>query len=291
MPFVTKNKSNFLQFTKLNWGKFCYVTMLCLMVIAGCKPSSQTVQAPKPVERQLHVPTGTKSGLVYEYFRLGDGETIANGDEVTLHYIGKLDNGKKFDNSYERGRPLTVKVGQGNVISGWDSGLKLFRKGDRVMLRIPPDLAYGDRNLGDIPPNSTLIFEMDILDVKKKGIYYMDNLKGRDTLKTASGLKYIKIKEGKGTNIAAGQMAKVHYDGVLLNTKKFDSSYDKGEPFMFTVGKGEVIKAWDEILPLMNKGTKYRLIVPPTLGYGEKGLPPDIPANATLVFDLELLGF
>ncbi len=111
-----------------------------------------------------------------------------------------------------------------------------------------------------------------------------------DTVTTASGLKYIVIKKGKGKKSETGKIAEVHYTGWLLDGKKFDSSRDRGEPFEFTLGAKQVIAGWDEGVALMKIGDEFRLILPPNLAYGERGAGEIIPPNATLVFDVELLG-
>jgi len=107
---------------------------------------------------------------------------------------------------------------------------------------------------------------------------------------TPSGLKYIDIKVGTGESPTTGQSVKVHYTGTLTNGKKFDSSVDRGQPFSFKIGVGQVIKGWDEGVATMKVGGKRTLIIPPDLGYGERGAGGVIPGNATLLFDVELLG-
>ncbi|GGF09918.1 peptidyl-prolyl cis-trans isomerase [Aliidongia dinghuensis] len=111
---------------------------------------------------------------------------------------------------------------------------------------------------------------------------------------TPSGLRIIDTRPGIGPVPQAGQTVTVHYTGWLfVNGKKgkeFDSSVDRGEPFSFTLGQGEVIKGWDEGVATMHIGGKRTLIIPPDLGYGARGAGQDIPPNATLIFDVELLG-
>lgn len=111
-----------------------------------------------------------------------------------------------------------------------------------------------------------------------------------DTITTSSGLKYLVLNSSGGNPTQPGMMAIVHYDGFLLDGKKFDSSRDRNQPFEFQLGEGQVIKGWDEGVTLMKIGDKYRFIIPSELGYGARGAGNVIPPNATLVFDVEVLG-
>jgi FKBP-type peptidyl-prolyl cis-trans isomerase FkpA len=114
-------------------------------------------------------------------------------------------------------------------------------------------------------------------------------------VKTNSGLGYQELVIGRGTEASAGHQVQVHYTGWLQNPdgsagRKFDSSLDRGDPFVFSLGGGQVIRGWDEGVAGMRVGGKRELIVPPDLGYGARGAGNVIPPNATLIFDVELLG-
>ena len=114
------------------------------------------------------------------------------------------------------------------------------------------------------------------------------SVRGEPTV-TASGLQIIDVEVGSGDSPQTGQTVSVHYTGWLADGTKFDSSVDRGQPFSFTIGTGQVIEGWDEGVATMKVGGKRRLIIPPELGYGASGYPPVIPANAELIFDVELL--
>ena len=110
----------------------------------------------------------TDSGLQYQAIEWGTGELASAGDIAVVHYTGWLVDGTKFDSSVDRGEPFEFQVGAGGVIQGWDEAVALMKIGDKWKLTIPPELAYGERGIGGglIPPNSTLVFEVELLDLK-----------------------------------------------------------------------------------------------------------------------------
>jgi len=111
----------------------------------------------------------TDSGLRYEDTVVGTGASPERGHEVTVHYTGTLEDGTKFDSSVDRGQPFTFQIGIGRVIKGWDEGVMTMKVGGKRKLVIPPQLGYGARGAGGvIPPNATLVFEVELLDTKEK---------------------------------------------------------------------------------------------------------------------------
>ena len=130
--------------------------------------------------------------------------------------------------------------------------------------------------------------EKQAAEKAKKAKEAIDALK-KGAIVTSSGLAYKIIKKGTGTKAEAGKTVSVHYTGKLSNGTKFDSSYDRNQPIEFELGRGRVIKGWDEGISLLNVGSKATFIIPPDLGYGARGAGGVIPPNATLIFDVELV--
>jgi peptidylprolyl isomerase len=112
--------------------------------------------------------TKTPSGLEFEDLKVGTGASPQTGQTVVVHYTGWLTDGKKFDSSVDRGKPFSFKIGQGQVIKGWDEGVSTMKVGGKRKLTIPSGLAYGDRGFpGAIPPGATLVFEVELLELKR----------------------------------------------------------------------------------------------------------------------------
>ena len=107
----------------------------------------------------------TNSGLEYKDIVIGEGESPEVGDRVVVHYTGTLEDGTKFDSSRDRGQPFEFAIGVGQVIKGWDEGVLNLPIGSRAMLMIPAELGYGSRGIGPIPPNATLIFDIEVIGV------------------------------------------------------------------------------------------------------------------------------
>jgi FKBP-type peptidyl-prolyl cis-trans isomerase len=149
--------------------KFCAILVfLTLSLLAA----AQTAQHPKPSTSAPAKVTGpgvkTDSGLQYWDIRIGTGQTAKEGSRVRVHYTGWLTNGKKFDSSVDAGTPFDFTIGNGEVIKGWEEGVSGMRVGGKRQLRIPPSLGYGAEGTpdGTIPPNATLIFDVQLLGVQ-----------------------------------------------------------------------------------------------------------------------------
>ena len=259
----------------------------------------------------------TESGLRYIDIEEGTGAVPEDGDEIEAHYTGWLEDGTEFDRSLDRDQPVTFVLGAGEVIDGWDEGVAGMREGGRRRLIIPPELAYGEAGRPpSIPPNATLIFDVELIAVHlADGEGDGDDAEGEtsdaeqddgadeeedeegipelpedlEEVVTESGLRYIDIEEGTGAVPEDGDEIEAHYTGWLEDGTEADSSLDSDQPFVFVLGAGVVIDGWEEGVATMRVGGRRRFIIPPELAYGEAGRPPVIPPNATVIFDIELI--
>jgi peptidylprolyl isomerase len=236
--------------------------------------------------------------LRYIITQPGEGEAPGEGDKLTLHLKFKLADGKLIDDTRKNKEPLTISVGADLRLDGLSEGIAGMKNGEHRTVIVPHKLGFGEAGAGgDIPPFATLIFELELTDVKsdKKLIEAIIAKLNKDHPKaklvtTKTGLRYVVTQAGAGEKVGKGRKIKAHYTGTFLNGEKFDSSRDGGKPFEFTVGVDPAIKGWVEALSDMKKGEQRILIVPPDLAYGPRGRP-GIPPHATLIFDVELIDF
>jgi FKBP-type peptidyl-prolyl cis-trans isomerase len=143
-----------------------FIVLAVLSVMAGCgNADKSSTSRPTNVTGQ---PKTTASGLQYWDIVEGTGTTAIAGSQVSVHYTGWLTSGEKFDSSVDHGQPFSFPLGAGQVIKGWDEGVVGMKVGGKRQLRVPPELGYGARGAGGvIPPNATLIFDVELLDVGK----------------------------------------------------------------------------------------------------------------------------
>lgn len=204
-------------------------------------------------------------------------EEAEAGDEVTIHYEGRLaSDGKKFDSSLDRGEPISFILGTGRVIQGWDEGLLRTCPGQSLKLEIPAKLAYGEEGVGNglIPPNSDLVFELTLVKVKAPKVKIEVTKKV-----TCAGDKKTRDKD----------IVVFNYVGKFVNGKVFDSTLESGrEPLESTIGEIGVT-GWDQALTGACPGEKRRVVVPPHLGYGDEGVADFVPPNTTLILEIEIV--
>lgn len=232
----------------------------------------------------------TPSGLQYVEIQAGSGDAPGTGSVVAVHYRGTLSDGTVFDSSFERGEPIRFPLGQGMVIAGWDEGIGMMRVGGKARLVVPPELGYGPQGYPPvIPANATLTFDVELVEILPAPPEAPTELAESAYTTTSSGLKYVDLAVGSGTSAVRGKTVVVHYTGWLADGTMFDSSLTRGEAFSFPLGGGRVIKGWDEGVAGMQIGGRRQLVIPASLGYGDRGAGGVIPGGATLIFEVELL--
>jgi peptidylprolyl isomerase len=228
------------------------------------------------------------SGLRYTDTAEGSGELPHPGDVLTAHYTGTLEDGTEFDSSRD-GPPLRFPLvpGSGAFIQGWEEGLATMKEGGKRKLIIPPELAYGPEGTGDgtIPPNATVIFDVELLDIESIG----------QEFQTASGLRYVDLDANPALAMSPkpGEQVEVHYRGTLPDGTTFVDTSTQGQRYVFVLGSGSETRGFEEGVSTMKVGDLRRLTVPPELGYGdqEKEVPQTgvkIPPNTTLTYEVRL---
>lgn len=224
-----------------------------------------------PANSDLVYEVELRDMMILEDISVGTGAECKLGGAVVAHYKGTFkSDGREFDSSHKRGEPAGFALA--NVISGWTEGVPGMRIGGKRKLTIPSQFAYGERGRASIPPNSDLVFEIELVDQ----------------------VEITDIKVGDGAEVpivvrgAAVPVVKMHYRGTLKsNGEEFESSFG-GTPIEYPLN--QLIQGWMGGIPGMKVGGKRKLVIPWQLAYGEQGSPPKIGPRADLVFEVELLG-
>ncbi|WP_299537690.1 FKBP-type peptidyl-prolyl cis-trans isomerase [uncultured Streptomyces sp.] len=261
-------------------------------------------------------PTLSKGGgtppkeLKTEVISEGDGAAVENGDAVQVNYLGQSwDSAKPFDNSFDRKSTFDLTLGAGMVIQGWDKGLVGQKVGSRVKLTIPPDLGYGEQGQGDIKPNATLVFVVDLVKATK----IPASAEGAKVAQSDAALPKVGTNtDGKAPSVTVpksdppaklsstyvlesdGEVVKdtdsvvVNYVGLLWKDgKTFDSTYAQGKTQTFPLEQ-VTLKGLKNGLVGKKVGSRVLIVVPPDQAFGDQA-QQSIPAKSTLVFAVDLL--
>jgi FKBP-type peptidyl-prolyl cis-trans isomerase len=233
---------------------------LPILMLAGCG---------NPVDKALRT-----DKLYIEDVVTGSGDPVKDGDFVAVNYVASLyTDGKKgpeFDRSKDK--PMVFQVGRGGVVAGWDKGMLGMRVGGKRTLIVAPELGYGETPIPKVPAGSTLAYDVELVAVPHTQV--------RD------------LTVGTGQEAVVGDYVKVDYTGWVYEngarTRQFDSSQEHGEPVVFAIGSGMVIRGWEQGVTGMRVGGRRELIIPPEMGYGDRGTT-NVPAGSTLLFEVVLL--
>ena len=252
-------------------------------------PAEDPLKAPENVAAAPADAEKTASGLASIILKKGTGtEKPSESDTVKVHYSGwQSSDGTLFDSSIRRGQP--AEFGLNQVIKGWTEGLQLMVVGEKRRFWIPADLAYGDTPSRPGGPSGMLVFDVELLDIKKAPEAPKDLVAPADAVKTESGLatKVLKAGEGEATP-GLEDIVTFHFSGWKADGGFLASSVGQPSPPQDELGNIQ-IKGWVETLQLMKKGEKRRAWIPASLAFGEN--PPEGAPKGDLVFDFELVDF
>ncbi|MCI3220970.1 FKBP-type peptidyl-prolyl cis-trans isomerase [Streptomyces sp. NP-1717] len=240
----------------------------------------------------------------------GDGAKLKKGDAIQVNYLGQSwDSAKPFDNSFDRKAPFDLTLGAGMVIQGWDKGLEGQKVGSRVALGIPPELGYGAQGQGDIKPNATLVFVVDILkatqvpttakgsevaqdniDLPKVGVNADGKAPKVTVPKTDPPKKLVSnyVLESKGEVVKETDSVVLNYEALLWkDAKTFDSTYKNGKTVTFPLPQ-LTLKGLKDGVVGKKVGSRVLVVIPPADAFGDKE-QQGIPKNSTLVFAVDIL--
>jgi FKBP-type peptidyl-prolyl cis-trans isomerase len=270
-------------------NKTAIILLFAALFLSSCIKEPEDPIQKEQTERNQYLldnnitTTPTETGLYYLETLTGTGAYPSEGVKVKVAYTGTLLNGTEFDSG-----EFEFRFDFNQTIQGFNEAVGYMRKGGTATAIIPSYLAYGSYSVNDIPSYSTLVFDLELLEVygqekeiEDRNQYLVDN--SIETEPTTSGLYYIETLTGTGETPEADDVLEVIYEGKYLDDEVFDSG-----TYTFTYGAGEAIQGFDEGLGLMKEGGKATLIIPSNLAYGSVGNSV-IAGFTTLVFDVELV--
>ncbi len=258
-----------------------------------------------------------KSGIEYQIFSKGKGNTAKVGDFVTMNIKVYVSDSMLFD-SYKlnNNEPVPAQVAAPQFNGDIMEMLVMMKEGDSATFKVPQDSLFRQ---GMKPPfakaGDKVLYNVKLVTIRDKATFEKEQQEKTskavaqeavkideyckangftNVQKTPGGVSYVITQAGSGANVTKGAEVTMNYTGMLTDGKKFDSNVEKEfnhvEPFKFKLGAGQVIKGWDEGIAQLNKGAKAKLIIPSPLAYGSQSMP-NIPANSILVFDVEVVDF
>jgi len=275
----------------IKWA-LCSLTL----IVFGCDSGDKTATTP--------------GGIRIQYLESGEGATPSHGEIVAMNLNYSDEKGTVLFETTEGPIPIMFDTLQWKQQGLLYEVFSLLKGGDSVSFQIPAADLYGKSFRAPVPDSvrseSLISFNCALVEVTTMEAFQskrdgeQDQIDSEiidaflsenqiDAQRTPSGLRYVITQEGTGPNAAPGSNVLVHYSGTLLDGTKFDSSYDRGEPFPFPLGQGRVIAGWDEGIALLNTGAKATLYIPSSLAYGSRAAGHENGPNSILKFDVELV--
>jgi len=229
------------------------------------------------------------NGIKYCCIEPGTGNPAKRGDNVYIHYTGWLPDGSIYTSTRHSRGARRFTAGMGETFEGMDSALMLMPNGSKYRFTIPNQLAFGNEGYANrIPPKTDIILDIEMVRISPEIKVNKWDATGLDTITTASGLRYIVLDPGFGPLIEQDNIVTAHYS-AYHNGQLFDSSVKRESPIRYPVGAGIVIDGWEEASLLMRRGSRFQLLVPNNLAYGDNGPQIGLPTDANVVFDIEIL--
>ncbi|HQE11492.1 MAG TPA: FKBP-type peptidyl-prolyl cis-trans isomerase [Flavipsychrobacter sp.] len=296
------------------------VTALSMLATTGFsqKKATPAKKAATTATKEMKTADGfvvLPSGLEFQFIKNVPGTTPQIGDQIEMHFKSRVNDSVLFNTRNMQKDPVLFPLQKPSFHGDVNEGLAMMSAGDVAVFRTPLDsiVKAGQMLLPWMKSSDKMVYDIEVISVKTQAEVQKENeakataqintdeqiLKEYFTAnkiapkKTASGLYYSIWKDGKGENAKAGQKVTVNYTGKTTNGEVFDSNIDSAfhhvEPFAFDLGKGNVIKGWDEGITLLNKGAKATLYIPSRYAYGPQSPSPKIPANSVLIFDVEVV--
>jgi FKBP-type peptidyl-prolyl cis-trans isomerase FkpA len=283
---------------------------LCFLILLAFSCAKKQVVQKTPVPEFKT----TATGLKYKFYKDSAGTNAKLDDIIITHMILKTAKDSLLRSTYTEGQPMQALVNKPTFMGSLEEAFAMLSVGDSAVFFINADSLFEKTIHQPLPPmiekGSYLKFILKVQKVSNKeemireqkamearqaktdSLLITDYIKanGLAAQRTPSGLYYVQTQKGNGASPKNGQNVQVHYTGKTLNGNVFDSSVQRGTPFEFMLGVGQVIKGWDEGIALMKTGEKGTLLIPSGLGYGPSGAGANIPPNSVLIFDVELIG-
>ena len=309
----------------LNKAKFFVPVLAGLFLMQGCQEKGakkgEFTQGEGGLEYQIY--TKDKDGK-YEIKENVTADTTNVGQVMTMQQVVLNDKDSVLFSTYTSKRPAMALIQPSPYPGSLEGALLMMKPGDSAVFRMSADTLFTKSYRQPLPPfikpGSKITFQIKVDKIQSKEQATVDQQKMQEEMmkemqahaekqvavddenlqkyikennlkaeKTPSGLYYVITQKGTGPTPKPGQIVAVHYKGTTLEGKEFDSSAKTGVPFEFQIGQGQVIRGWDEGIALLNKGSKAILLIPSTMAYGQQGAGADIPADASLRFDVELV--